>query len=151
MMSMMEPSVDPLRRRIMRAVRGKNSKPELLVRSHLHRSGFRFRLHGGDLPGRPDIVLPKWHAVVFVHGCFWHRHEGCSRATTPTTRRAFWIEKFRQNVARDGDARDALLADGWRVAVVWECSLSRPRRETELNALANWGTSEEPSAFGVIW
>jgi len=135
---MTEHPVDPHRHRIMSAVRGKDSKAELQVRSFLHRSGFRYRLHAGDLPGRPDIVLPKWRTVIFVHGCFWHRHPGCPKATMPATRQAFWLEKFKRNIARDVAARDSLLASGWRVAIVWECALSILRRDIELKILAVW-------------
>lgn len=85
--------------------------------------GFRYRLHSRKLRGRPDIVLPRYRAVVFVHGCFWHRHEGCRYATTPATRPGFWKAKFAANVARDADVRSALIRDGWRVATVWECKL----------------------------
>src|SRR5690554_2960017 len=89
------------RSRMMSAIGGRNTKPEIIVRKFLHARGFRFRLHVKDLPGRPDIVLPKWKACVFVHGCFWHRHANCRYATTPKTRPEFWAEKFRENVARD--------------------------------------------------
>ena len=105
----------------MRRVRGKNSTPERLVRSALHRAGFRFRLHDKRLPGRPDIVLPSRRAVVFVHGCFWHRHPGCRAASTPKTRTTFWQEKFDRNVQRDRRDQAALEASGWHVHVVWEC------------------------------
>lgn len=105
----------------MRNVRGKNTTPELVVRSALHRAGYRFRLHRKDLPGRPDIVLPRLRTVVFVHGCFWHRHHGCRAASQPSTRRSFWSEKFARNMERDRRNLDALQADGWAVHVVWEC------------------------------
>jgi len=116
------------RSRMMAGIRGTNTVPELAVRRFLHRSGFRFRLHGRQLPGRPDVVLPKYRAAVFVHGCFWHRHPGCRFATTPATRRAFWQGKFRENVERDRRQQRALRSAGWRVFVVWECELDRPRR-----------------------
>lgn len=119
--------VDPQRSRIMRAVRSKDTKPELLVRRCLHALGFRFRLHRRDLPGSPDIVLPRWRAVVFVHGCFWHLH-GCPKSRMPATRREFWETKLRRNAERDGEAREFLKASGWRVFVVWECALTGPRR-----------------------
>jgi DNA mismatch endonuclease (patch repair protein) len=109
------------RSRMMAAITGKNTKPERLVRSHLHRAGLRFRLHARGLPGRPDIVLPRWHAVVFVHGCFWHRHGGCRRATTPSSNRRFWNRKFRENVERDRRNLTVLRRAGWRVYVIWEC------------------------------
>lgn len=107
----------------MRRVRGKDTTPEMAVRSLLHRLGFRYRLHRPDLPGKPDIVLPKYKAVVFVHGCFWHRHAGCSRASTPTTRRDYWLPKFRRTVERDKRNHELLRRSGWNVIVVWECEL----------------------------
>ncbi|MDX2261284.1 MAG: DNA mismatch endonuclease Vsr [Gemmatimonadales bacterium] len=109
------------RSRMMAGIRGKNTNPERIVRSHLHRAGFRFRLHPVDLPGRPDIVLPRWGVVILVHGCFWHRHHGCRYAATPKTNREFWVSKFRANVARDASNIAALRRLGWRVIVVWEC------------------------------
>lgn len=111
------------RSRMMSGIRGKDTKPELALRRALHARGFRFRLHSKVLDGRPDIVLPKFRAVVFVHGCFWHRHEGCRYTTTPSTRREFWQAKFTANVARDDSVIGTLLEDGWRVAIVWECAL----------------------------
>ena len=105
----------------MSRIRGKDTKPELAVRSALHRMGYRFRLHRKDLPGRPDIVLPKYRAVVFVNGCFWHRHKGCRSAYTPKTRKEFWAKKFRENSGRDRRSRTALEKQGWRVLTVWEC------------------------------
>lgn len=126
------------RSRMMSGIRSHDTKPELAVRSWLHRAGLRFRLHVRDLPGSPDIVLPRWGAVVFVHGCFWHRHRGCARAATPSTRRAFWTAKFRSNVERDERNRRALRRLGWRTRTIWECSLG-PRR---LDALVRWIRSE---------
>lgn len=107
----------------MSRIRGRNTGPELLLRSLLHRAGFRFRLHAKQLPGRPDVVLPKYRAAIFVHGCFWHRHPGCRSATTPSTRREFWQEKFDSNVSRDARNQAALEATGWTVLTVWECEL----------------------------
>jgi DNA mismatch endonuclease, patch repair protein len=109
-----------VRSRIMSRVRGKNTKPEVLLRKALHSRGFRYVLHPRSLPGCPDIVLPKYRAVVFVHGCFWHAH-GCRLSTTPTTRREFWTKKFEVNRSRDARVRAELLKAGWRVAVVWQC------------------------------
>lgn len=125
------------RSRMMSAIGGRNTKPEIIVRKFLHARGFRFRLHVKDLPGRPDIVLPKWKACVFVHGCFWHRHANCRYATTPKTRPEFWAEKFRENVARDQRNLDALQAAGWRCHVIWECELksSDDRLEQLVNQL----------------
>ena len=114
--------VNSKRRSAMMAhIRGRNTGPELAVRRIAHRMGLRFRLHRKDLPGRPDLVFPKHQLAVFVHGCFWHRHEGCKYAYTPKSRIAFWTEKFAANVARDGRQEAALKALDWRVLVIWEC------------------------------
>jgi len=110
----------------MASIGSRHTRPELVVRRLLHRLGFRFRLHRADLPGRPDLVLPRYHAVIFVHGCFWHRHRGCSNCTTPKARSDFWSNKFEQNVARDARAARALRRSGWRVITVWECETERP-------------------------
>jgi DNA mismatch endonuclease, patch repair protein len=105
----------------MSQIRGRNTTPEMIVRSLLHRMGYRFRLHGKKLPGRPDVVLPKYKTVIFVHGCFWHRHRGCKNATTPTNNRGFWVAKLEGNAARDKVHARSLRKLGWRVLVVWEC------------------------------
>ena len=110
----------------MGRIRSGNTVPELSVRSALHRLGFRFRLHTKQLPGKPDIVLPKWKHVVFVHGCFWHRHAGCKLAYNPKSRVEFWSEKFRQNVVRDQVVRGQLAQLGWKVSTIWECEIARP-------------------------
>lgn len=116
--------VDPrTRSRMMAGIKGKDTRPELLIRSALHKAGFRFRLHDKRLPGSPDLVLPKYRAVIFVHGCYWHRHKGCRFATTPATRTEFWGNKFRRNVERDERNRVQLLDDGWRVFTIWECGI----------------------------
>ena len=107
----------------MSTVRQRDTAPERIVRSFLHRQGFRFTLNRADLPGKPDIVLPKYKTVVFVHGCFWHRHNKCKRATTPTTNQSSWLDKFRTNVARDKKVSDALKKAGWRVMIIWECEV----------------------------
>lgn len=107
----------------MSGIRGKNTKPELIVRSFLHREGFRFRLHT-KLPGKPDLVLRKYHTAVFVHGCFWHRHQGCRFTTTPANNALSWQEKFTDNVLRDAKVKQQLEALGWRVLVVWSCELN---------------------------
>lgn len=116
----------------MSRIRSSNTSPELAMRRALHALGFRFRLHRKDLPGRPDIVLPRHRAAIFVHGCFWHRHDGCKVASTPKSNTAFWIEKFDRNVARDLQARKMLEAQGWKVIVVWECQLGSVRKATEV-------------------
>ena len=108
---------------IMRQVKGRDTSPEKIVRSLLHRMGYRFRLQRDDLPGKPDIVLPRFKTVVFVNGCFWHRHSGCKRATTPATNVDYWQTKFERNVARDARNQAELEKMGWRVVIVWECEL----------------------------
>lgn len=113
--------VDAGRSRIMKAVGRTDTKPEMIVRRSLHALGLRFRLHRKDLAGTPDIVLPKFRTVIFVHGCFWHRHEGCSKASMPKTRVDFWTAKFLQNVARDRRNEDLLRHANWRVITIWEC------------------------------
>ena len=118
--------VDPVRSRIMRAVGRSGTGPELAVRKLLHSQGFRFRVQRRDLPGTPDIVLPKYKTVIFVHGCFWHRHENCSKATMPKTRVSFWKEKFHRNVERDRTNVSSLTAAGWLVLTVWECEIREP-------------------------
>lgn len=107
----------------MSRIRSKGTKPEMLVRSLLHRSGFRFRLHRKDLPGSPDIVLPKYRSVIFVHGCFWHKHEDCKDASIPKSNVVFWKEKIQKNVERDLQAVSALEAAGWNVITIWECEI----------------------------
>ncbi|MCA8298803.1 DNA mismatch endonuclease Vsr [Burkholderia sp. AU30198] len=127
------------RSRMMSGIRGRNTKPEILIRSLLHRQGFRFRLHVRDLPGKPDIVLPRYHAVIFVHGCFWHGHD-CSLFKLPRTRPDFWREKIDRNRANDNKALTALLTEGWRVGIVWECALRGANKNIESVAkgLAHW-------------
>jgi DNA mismatch endonuclease, patch repair protein len=107
----------------MSRITGRNTKPEIHLRSLLHRAGFRFRLHSKDLPGKPDIVLPKYRIAIFVHGCFWHRHPSCRNATMPSTRTEFWAAKFEGNVERDARNIVALEEAGWTVITVWECDL----------------------------
>lgn len=112
-----------VRSRMMASIRARDTKPELQVRRYLHSRGFRFRLVRKDLPGKPDIVLPKWQTVVFVHGCFWHGHVCCRYSTMPKTRTEFWSAKIVANAARDAQAVDSLMNLGWRVVIVWECAL----------------------------
>lgn len=120
----MADKLDPERRSaIMARVRGKDTGPEVRVRRIAHGLGLRFRLHRKDLPGKPDLVFPKHSLAVFVHGCFWHRHPGCGRASTPTTRPEFWQAKFDGNVARDRRQQEALETLGWKVLILWECEL----------------------------
>lgn len=136
------------RSRMMAGIRGKNTKPELIIRRAMHKRGFRYRLHPKNVKGRPDIVLAKYHAVVFVNGCFWHRHEGCRYATTPATRAEFWQAKFEENISRDTTVRMSLLADGWRIATVWECALRNPvQLELTAESLAAWLISTSSEFF----
>ena len=116
--------VSEQRSRNMSAIKSKNTKPEIKVRKILHSMGYRFRLHKKDLPGSPDIVLPKYKTVIFVHGCFWHRHENCKYASTPKTRQEFWEAKFRENINRDKLNQENLSSKGWKIIVVWECEIN---------------------------
>ena len=125
------------RSRMMSGIRARDTKPEKLVRSALHRMGFRFRLHVKALPGRPDIVLPRYQTVIMVHGCFWHRHPGCKFAYVPKSRLAFWKQKFQANCLRDERDIDTLTRLGWRVIIVWECETRGLRTfETRMRSLA---------------
>ena len=127
------------RSRMMAGIRGKDTGPEMALRRAMHARGFRYKLHAKGLPGRPDLVLPKYRAVVFVHGCFWHRHPFCRYTSVPSTRPEFWQTKFVANAVRDNASRGALLAAGWRVATVWECAARKPRQvEMAANLLAAW-------------
>lgn len=118
--------IDPERSALMARVRSRNTKPEIVVRRVTHALGYRFRLHRHNLPGTPDLVLPRLHKVIFVHGCFWHRHHGCARTTTPKTRAAYWRAKFAANVERDARKERQLKALGWNVLIVWECETFDP-------------------------
>ena len=111
------------RRKCMSRIGGKNTKPEKIVSSWLHQRGYRFRLHRKDLPGKPDIVLPKYKTVVFVHGCFWHQHEGCRKALLPQTNKDFWLKKLQQNAIRDQAVQEQLETCGWKVFVIWQCEI----------------------------
>lgn len=123
------------RSRMMSGIRSKDTQPEMIVRRYLHAQGFRYRLHVRELPGSPDLVLPRYHAAIFVHGCFWHRHEGCRYATIPASNSERWQSKFDSNTERDVRNANLLQAAGWRVIVVWECELKRDP-EKRLNRLA---------------
>lgn len=136
--------VDPeTRSRMMSGIRGANTKPELNVRRRLHAAGFRYGLHRKDLPGRPDLVMPRHDAVIFVHGCYWHRHPGCRLATTPSTRTDFWTAKFTANQERDRRNFAELRNRGWRVAIVWECEVRTASGADEaVGALIAWLLSD---------
>ena len=120
------------RSRMMSSIRGKDTQPELIVRRYLHACGFRFRLHRKDLPGRPDLVLPKWRVALFVHGCFWHGHQKCRYFRLPNTRHEFWKAKIQGNRIRDIRAEKRLSEQGWHVLTIWECALRDCRKEALL-------------------
>ena len=131
----MTDSVSPKKRsEIMRSVGSQNTRPEVATRRLLHGLGYRFRIHRRDLPGTPDIVFPSRKKVIFVHGCFWHQHDGCSKARMPKSRTHFWEEKFRRNRARDVRNVSDLREVGWMAAIVWECEIKRPTRLAEIVA-----------------
>ena len=129
--------VSEQRSRNMSAIKSKNTKPEIAVRKLLHSMGYRFRLHRKDLPGSPDIVLPKYKTVIFVHGCFWHRHENCKYATTPKTRKEFWEKKFRENINRDNLNQANLALKGWKIIIIWECQLKGDIKKLIRESLPN--------------
>ena len=133
------------RSRMMAGIRGKDTRPELLLRRALHRRGLRYRLHGRKLPGRPDLVFPRFRAVLFVHGCFWHRHEGCRYATTPATRTEFWQAKFDANVARDVRNQNDLVQADWRLGIVWECTIRKGENHAIAGEVEAWLSSGEQS------
>lgn len=129
---------------MMSGIRGKDTKPEMIVRRGLHAMGFRYRLHDKSLPGKPDLVLPKYNAVIFVHGCFWHKHD-CNYFKWPKTRPEFWREKILGNVERDLYAIRCLNEKGWRTAVVWECVFKDARQSEEVfTVLKHWLFSDHP-------
>lgn len=134
------------RSRMMSGIKGRNTKPEILIRKILHHQGFRFRLHATDLAGKPDIVLPRYHAVIFVHGCFWHGHD-CPLFKWPSTRPDFWRDKIERNRKTDNKARQALLDGGWRVGIVWECAIRGANKNIEHVGLrlATWLLGDVPS------
>ena len=127
-----------VRSRMMAGIGGRDTKPELILRRALHARGLRYRLHDRKLPGTPDLVFRRFGAVCFVHGCFWHRHEGCPYTTDPATRPEFWQAKFRANVERDRRCREDLLEAGWRVAIVWECALRKDEADWTSLTLDQW-------------
>ena len=116
---------------IMSRVKGRDTKPEILVRSVIHRMGYRFRVHRSDLPGNPDIVLPRHGKIIFVHGCFWHGHKRCPRSKRPTTNKSFWNEKLNKNIDRDKRQQKEIKNMGWKVLVVWQCEIRKPSKLLE--------------------
>lgn len=147
----------PQRSERMSRIRSTNTKPEVALRKALHRLGFRFRLHGRRLPGKPDILLPRYRTAIFVHGCFWHRHEGCKIATTPKSNTEFWVDKFDRNTERDSTNQAQLKTDGWKVIVVWECELKSDEKASaaasmisdETRTLLCKGLSQKTGRTGI--
>jgi DNA mismatch endonuclease, patch repair protein len=119
----------------MSRIKGKNTKPEILVRKYLHAQGYRFRLHVKDLPGKPDIVLPKYKTVIFVHGCFWHGHKGCKYYIVPKTRTKWWLDKINRNIANDRKYLRVLRKNNWKVIVIHECQLKPLKKERTMKKL----------------
>lgn len=126
---------------MMSSIKGKDTQPELIIRRYLHVRGFRYRLHVSSMPGKPDIVMPRYRLCIFIHGCFWHRHDGCKYATTPKTRPKFWMKKFATNRQRDIQVKMRLHAAGWRVFEIWECGF-RNRNEDSINWLPEYIRSD---------
>ena len=119
----------------MSQIRSGNTKPELLVRKFLHANGFRYKLHDKTLPGKPDIVLPRYKTIIFIHGCFWHGHTNCKYFVVPQTRTQWWLDKINRNKANDAKAVKALKKAGWKIITVWECKLKQAKVETTLATL----------------
>lgn len=133
-----------VRSRMMSGIRAKNTRPELVLRRALHALGFRYRLHVRNLPGKPDLVFPKYRAIIQVHGCFWHRH-GCSKTTNPASNSEFWQMKFARNVDRDREVERRLRELGWRVGIVWECEIANEHKLLWINAIARFIRDPEMS------
>lgn len=126
-----------VRSRMMSGIRAKNTRPELVLRRALHALGFRYRLHVRNLPGKPDLVFPRYRAIIQVHGCFWHRH-GCSKTTNPASNSEFWQMKFARNVDRDREVECRLRELGWRVGIVWECEIASEQKQLWINAVTRF-------------
>lgn len=138
------------RSRCMAAVKGKDTKPEMIVRKYLFSQGLRFRVQVRKLPGTPDIVLPKYKTVIFVNGCFWHGHEGCKYFRLPKSNVEFWKDKIERNIERDKESMQALFDMGWKVVRVWECELrNKANREDTLNKIYTSITSSEGSGYSI--
>lgn len=132
------------RSRMMSSIKGKNTSPELTIRKALHSRGFRYRIHPAELPGKPDLLLPKFKAAIFIHGCFWHGHD-CRYFKTPKTRTEFWLKKIEGNKARDQKQTEALISRGWRVLIIWECAIRQMKSEkstTLIELVTEWILSD---------
>ncbi|MDC5607227.1 DNA mismatch endonuclease Vsr [Acinetobacter baumannii] len=134
------------RSRMMSNIKGRNTKPELLIRSLLHAQGFRFRINRKDLPGKPDIVLPKYKAIIFIHGCFWHGHQNCRLFKLPASRTEFWEAKISKNQENDLKTKSLLLDSGWRICTIWECAIRRSKKDPValIDILTKWLLDSEP-------
>lgn len=133
----------------MSKIRSRNTKPEIFVRSMLHRMGYRFRLNRKDIFGHPDIVLPKRRIAIFVHGCFWHGHQNCPKSKLPSTNTEFWASKISGNIERDRLVKNTLIELGWRVLVIWQCSMKNKEKQAELSSkIKKWVDGDE--VFGEI-
>jgi len=119
------------RKKNMKAIKAKDTKPEMIVRKILHNNGYRYRLHKKDLPGKPDLYLKKFNTVVFIHGCFWHQHAGCKYAAVPKTNKKYWISKLQRNILRDEENKAELKNKGYRVVVIWECEVKKYKNNPE--------------------
>ena len=124
-----------IRSKNMAAIKSRNTKPEMLVRKFLHANGFRYKLNDKSLPGKPDIVLPKYQTVIFINGCFWHGHKNCKYFVVPKTRTEWWLNKINRNIANDAKAIKALRKDDWKIITIWECKLKSGKVEKTLNTL----------------
>lgn len=131
------------RSEVMSRIKGKDTKPELILRSQLFRLGFRFRLHQKNLPGKPDIVLPKYHTVIFVHGCFWHNHKNCKEGRIPSTNSTFWKEKLQHNISKDNKNIKELKKCNWKVIVVWECEIEKHLEKTVKKIIKKIGSTSK--------
>ena len=139
----LDPPPTPKRSALMARIRARDTEPEMYVRRLLHRQGYRFRLYARDLPGRPDIVFRSRRKAIFIHGCFWHHHEGCKQATVPKTRTAFWTKKFEANRKRDAASVSALEEMGWKAIVVWECETTASASDDLLHRLVDFLDQEQ--------
>lgn len=125
----------------MSQIKGKDTKPELLVRKYIHANGFRYRLHVKKLPGKPDIVLTRHHTVIFIHGCFWHGHVGCKYFVVPKTRTKWWLKKINRNKKKDLECYSALQKEGWKIIIIWECELKKDKKVETLELVVKKITS----------
>ena len=127
----------------MSRIRGRDTKPEIALRKSLHARGFRYRTNAREIPGKPDLVFPRYRAIVLVHGCFWHRHSDCRLSTTPNSNVEFWVNKFQGTVERDRRVLNELLGKGWRIATVWQCALSKRELNLTSSLIEEWLKSDE--------